>query len=82
MISVLAVIFLAIVKVLLKFAGIQNDTIPGSTTTLGDWMLYLEVYASSIIIIIGAIGALVVLILGIILESVHRIRAIRTAWRS
>ena len=81
-VSVLAVVFLAIVKFLLTLAGIQNDTIPGSATTLGDWMLYLEVYASSIIIIIGAIGALVVLVLGIILESVQRVKEIITAWRS
>lgn len=81
-VSVLAVAFLAIVKILLNFAGIQNDTIPWFSMTLGDWMLYLEVYASSIIIIAGATGALVVLVLGIILESVQRVREIITAWRS
>jgi hypothetical protein len=81
-VSVLAVVFLAIVKILLKSAGIENDTVPGSSMTLGNWMLYLEVYASSIIIVLGAAGALVLLILGIILESVHRIREIKAAWRS
>jgi hypothetical protein len=81
-VSLLALIGLALIKVLLRFIGIEEDIVPGSKTTVGNWILYLEIITSSVIIIAGALEALAVLVLDITLECVKRGRETGRAWRS
>jgi|SRR5271166_2343998 len=78
----IALASLAVTGMVMRLMGIEEKIIPGYHTTLGDWMLYLEISASSVIIIAGVFEALVLLALGIILDCVTRIRKIGRAWRS
>ena len=81
-VSLLALIGLALIKVLLRFIGIEEDIVPGSKTTVGHWILYLEIITSTVIMIAGALEALAVLVLDITLECVKRVRDIGRVWRS
>ena len=81
-VSLAALVSLAVIEWVLRVIGIDKAQIPGFQTTLGSWILDLEIVASSAIIILGVVEALVVLLLGIILDCVTRIREIRRAWRS
>jgi hypothetical protein len=81
-VSILALVSLSLIEWILKIMRIDGEIIPGSHLTLGRWILYLEIVASSVIIIAGTVEALIVLFLGIVLDGVTRIREIRKAWRS
>jgi hypothetical protein len=81
-VSILTLASLFLIGWALRIMQISDEIIPGSTTTLGRWILYLEIVAASVIIIAGSVEALVVLFLGIILDCVTRIREISRAWRS
>lgn len=81
-VSILALASLAVIEWVLRIIGIDKEIIPGTATTVGKWILYLEIVAASVIIIAGVIEALVLLLLGIILDCVTRIREIGRAWRS
>ena len=81
-VSLLALLSLAAIKTVLKLIGIEDEIIPASSTTVGHWILYLEVVACSVIIVAGAFEALVVLFFGIILDCVKLIRRIGDAWGS
>jgi hypothetical protein len=78
----LALISLAALKWVLKIVGIEDDIVPGWNMTIGKWILDLEIFASSVIIGLGVLEALVVLFLGIVLDCVRLMREIGRAWRS
>ena len=81
-VSILALVSLAAIERILRSSD-SRRTIPGFSTTLGQWISYLEIVAASAIIIAGAVEALVVLFLGIILIVFEpEIREIASAWRS
>jgi hypothetical protein len=82
LVSILALVSLALIEWMLRITRIDGEIIPGSHTTLGSWILYLERVASSVIIIAGTVEALIVLFLGIVSDCVTRFREIRKAWRS
>jgi hypothetical protein len=81
-ITVLALLSLAVTEWLLRNIGIDGKIIPGTNMKLGNWISDLEVFAATVIIIAGAIEALVVLLLHIILDSAGLVRKIGEAWRS
>jgi hypothetical protein len=80
-VSILAIGSLGLLDWFVRIIRIDQSTIPHFHITLGEWILDLEVLSASVVIIAGVVEALAVLILGIILDCVMRIREFRKTWR-
>jgi hypothetical protein len=72
-VTVLSVLSIAFIELLLYVMRLDGKEIPGTallfrwlgldtTATLSDWMLLLEIFAASAIIIVGIVKAIVVLV--------------------
>jgi hypothetical protein len=80
-VSILAISSLGLLDWSVRIIRIDQATIPHFHIKLGEWILDLEVLSASVVIIAGVIEALVVLILGIILDCMMQIREFRKTWR-
>ena|SRR5215213_7818548 len=77
LVSVLAIVTLALTEALLHVLRLDGKTIPLSGITLGDWRFDLKVIAASVINISGIIEALLILAFNITSYCVSRVREIR-----
>ena len=82
LVLLLAFVSLAVCKWVLHSVGIEDDIVPGLNTSIGKWILDLEIFASTVIIGAGIVEAVVVLLLGIVLDCVKQIKEIGKVWRS
>ena len=80
-VSVCAVASIALTELVLRALGLDGKAIPGYNVTLGSWMFDLEIFAASAILIAGILEAGIIIILGIMLDSVARVRDFIRSWR-